>query len=191
MFTIPEQFSAVTKANFESQVAILTALTNQAFDGVAKIIDLNMNVAKTSLEESTAAAKQLLTAKDPQEFFSLSAAQAQPNAEKVLAYGRHLAAIASTTQVEFTKVAEAQIAETNRKIIALVDEASKNAPAGSENAIAFVKSAIGNANASYEQLTKTTKQAVETLEANMNTAASQFSQAAAKTGAKAAAAAKK
>ena len=41
-----------------------------------------------------------------------------------------------------------------------------------------MKSAIGNASAGYEQFTKTTKQAAEAMEANLNTAVSQFSQAA-------------
>lgn len=181
MSTFPEQFSAATKANFEAQIAMLTALTNKTFESVEKIIDLNMNVAKASLEESTATAKQILAAKDPQEFFSLTASQAQPTAEKAIAYGRHLANIASSAQAEFTKAAEEQIAETNRKVIALVEEVTKNAPAGSESAVAFVKSAIGNASAGFEQLSKTTKQAAETMEANMNTATSQFVQAAEKT----------
>ncbi len=180
MFSFQEQFSAATKTQFEAQIAMITALTAKAFESVEKVIDLNMNVAKASLEESAANVQQLLSAKDPQEFFSLTAAQAQPNAEKAVAYGRHLAGIASNAQSEFTKAAETQIAETNRKIIALVEEVSKNAPAGSENAVAFMKSAIGNANAGYEQLTKTTKQAVEAMEVNMNTAATQMTQAATK-----------
>jgi phasin family protein len=178
--TFPEQFSAATKANFEAQIAFLTAFTNKTFESVEKIIDLNMNVAKASLEESTATAKQILSAKDPQEFFSLTAAQAQPSAEKAIAYGRHLANIASSAQAEFTKAAEDQIAETNRKVIALVEEVTKNAPAGSESAVAFVKSAIGNASAGFEQLSKTSKQAAETLEANITTATNQFVQAAEK-----------
>ena len=174
MFSIPEQFSAATKANFESQVALLTSLTNKTFEGIEKFVDLNLNVAKTSLEESTATAKQLLAAKDPQEFFSLTSAHVQPNAEKVLAYGRHLATIATSTQAEFTKAAEAQIAETSRKVLSLVEEVSKNAPAGSENAVAMFKSVIGNASAGYEQLSKTGKQAAEVIEANVNTAVGQF-----------------
>lgn len=174
MFAIPEQFSAATKTNFETFFAAYSDLTNKAFEGVSKIVDLNINVAKTSLEESAAATKQLLSAKDPQEFFSLSAAQAQPSAEKALAYGRQLASITSSTQADLTKAAEAQIAETNRKVIALVDQVSKNAPAGSENVIAFVKSTIGNANAGYEQLTKTTKQAVEAMEVNVASAVNQL-----------------
>jgi phasin family protein len=181
MFSLPEEFSNATKNHFEAQMALMTSLANKAFESVEKIVDLNMNVVKASLEESTAAAHQLMAIKDPQEFMALSRAQAQPNAEKALAYGRHLASIASSTQAEFTKAAEAQIADTNRKVLSLVDEVSKNAPAGSEQMVTIMKSALGNANAGYEQLTKTTKQAVEALEGNMNSAVNQFAQAADKT----------
>lgn len=181
MFTIPEQFSNVAKANLEAQLSLLTNLTSKAFESVEKVVDLNLNVAKASLEDSSITARQLLTAKDPQEFFSLTAAQAQPTAAKAIAYGRHLAGIATSAQAELARAAEEQIAETGRKMSALVDDVSKNAPAGSENVIAIVKSAIGNANAGYEQLSKTTKQAVEVMEANMNSAVSQFAQAAEKT----------
>ncbi|HSY29347.1 MAG TPA: phasin family protein [Burkholderiaceae bacterium] len=180
MFTTPEQFSAAAKTNFEAQIAALTALTTNAFESVTKIVDLNLNAAKASFEESSANAKKLLAAKDPQEFFSLTTAQAQPNAEKAIAYGRTLAGIASSTQAEFTKAAEAHIAEHSRKAIELVDTVSKNAPAGSEQAIALVKSAIGNATAGYEQFSKTAKQATETLQANVSNSVEQFSQNAAK-----------
>lgn len=185
MFTFPEQFSTVAKANLEAQLSMFANLTSKAFESVEKVVDLNLNVAKASLEDSSIAAKQLLAAKDPQEFFSLTAAQAQPTAAKAIAYGRHLASIATSAQAEFTRAAEEQVAEAGRKVSALVDDVSKNAPAGSENVIAIVKSAIGNANAGYEQLSKTTKQAVEVMEANMNTAVSQFSQAAEKTASRA------
>ncbi len=185
MFAIPEQFSNATKANFEAQFAIFSSLTATAFEGVEKLMDLNINAAKASLEETSAATRQLLAAKDPQEFFSLSAAQAQPTAEKAISYTRQLASIAAGTQAEFNKAAEQQIADTNRKVVALVDEVSKNAPAGSENFVAAVKASIGNANAGYEQFTKTTKQAVEAIETNLNAAVSQFTQAAAKAAPKA------
>lgn len=177
MFAYQEQFSAATKAQLESQVALLSALTNKVFESTEKLIDLNLNVARASLEESAANAQQLLAAKDVQEFFSLGASQAQPNAEKAFAYGRHLFGIVSSAQTEFAKATESQILENSRKIAALVDEVGKSAPAGSENAFAILKSALGNANAGYEQLTKTTKQAVEAIEVNLNSAAAQFAQA--------------
>ncbi|MFI4939868.1 MAG: TIGR01841 family phasin [Burkholderiales bacterium] len=180
MFTTPEQFSSAAKTNVESQIAALSTLANHAYESFTKIVDLNLTAAKAAFEESSATAKKLLAAKDPQEFFTLTAAQSQPSAEKAIAYGRTLASIASSTQAEFTKAAEAQLAETSRKVIALVEDVSKNAPSGSEHAIAFVKSAIGNVHAGYEQLGKTAKQAAEVLEANVSNAVDQFSQTATK-----------
>jgi phasin family protein len=177
MFSFQEKFAEATKAHFEAQLALLNTLTAKTFEGVEKVIELNLNAAKASLEESSEATKQLLSAKDPQEFLTLSAAQAKPNAEKAAAYGRHLASIASGTQAEYTRAAEAQVAETSRRINALIEEVSKNAPPGSESAISILKSVISNANAGYEQLTKNTKQAVETLEANLNNASAQLTQA--------------
>jgi phasin family protein len=184
MSSFQEQISAATKANFENQLALLTALTGKAFESVEKVIELNMNVAKAALEESTSNARQLLAAKDPQEFIALSASQVQPNAEKATSYGREVMTIVSGLQAEVTKAAESQIGEHSRKIASLVDEVSKTAPAGSENVVAFMKTAIANANAGYEQLTKSTKQAVEAMGANMNNAAAQVSQAASKASAR-------
>ena len=180
MFAIPEQFSNATKANLESQFALLSSLTSKTFESMEKLVELNISIARSTLSDSSATARQLLSAKDPQEFFQVSAAQAQPTAEKALSYSRQLATIATGTGAEFSKAAESQIVEANRKVIALVDEVSKNAPAGSESFVAAVKTAISNANAGYEQFSKTTKQAVEAMENNMNAAMSQFSTVAAK-----------
>ena len=50
--------------------------------------------------------------------------------------------------------------------MALVDTAVKNAPAGSENAVALVKSAVAAANNAYESVQKASKQATDMAEAN-------------------------
>ena len=183
MFAFPEQFSNATKANFEAQFALLSALTSKTFESVEKLVELNISTTKAALEDSSSTARQLLAAKDPQEFFSVSAQHAQPNAEKALSYGRQLASIAADTGAEFSRTAESQIAEVNRKVISLVDEVTRNAPAGSETYVSALKTAISNANAGYEQFSKTTKQAVEAIESNMNAAVSQFTQATRKAGA--------
>jgi phasin family protein len=184
MFSFQEQISAATKSNFEAQLAMMNALTSKAFEGVEKLVELNLNTAKSALEETTSHAQHLLSAKDAQELFALNAAQAQPNAEKAVAYGRSLMSISSGLQAELAKATEAQIGEHGRKLSSFFEEVTKNAPAGSENVVAFVKQAIANANAGYEQLSRTTKQAVEAMEANMSNAAAQMSQAAGKTGAR-------
>ncbi|HVL74598.1 MAG TPA: TIGR01841 family phasin [Noviherbaspirillum sp.] len=190
MFTVPEQFSGVARANLESQLAVLTALTSKAFENLEKVADLNINAAKASIEDSASVARQLLSARDGQELITVATAQAQPTAAKAIAYTRQLAGIAASAQVELARAAEEQFAETSRKLAELVDDVAKNAPPGSENVVSIMKTAIGTANAGYEQLSKSTKQAVEVMEANMNTAVSQFAQAAEKTTTRARAAAR-
>lgn len=96
----------------------------------------------------------------------------------MLSYGRHLYEIASATQAEFAKVAEAQFEEQNKKVQALVDNVAKNAPAGSETAVAALKSALNAANTTYETVQKAAKQAVEIAETNFNAAAAVATKAA-------------
>src|ERR1044072_6245442 len=97
MFAFPEQFSNATKANLESQFALFSALTSKTFEVVEKLVDLNINTVKAALEDSSATTRQLLAVKDAQEFFAVSASQAQPAAEKALAYSRQVASIHADT----------------------------------------------------------------------------------------------
>jgi len=182
MISSTEQFSAAARSQIASQLSFTTSLTDKMMESMEKMVGLNLQAAKATLEASVNSAQKILSAKDPQEFFSLTANQAQPQAELALTYGRHLASIASSTQIELTKVAESQIAENSRKLNSLFDKASEMAPAGSESAIAIMKSALDNANSSYEQISKNTKLAVEAIESNINAAATQLSQATSKTG---------
>lgn len=174
MILTPEQVAAAQKANLET----LFGLTTKAFEGVEKLVELNLQVVKTTLAENVENAKKALSARDAQELLALQAAAVQPVAEKTLAYTRHLYEIASETQSEFAKVAEAQLAEGSKNVQALVENFAKNAPAGSESTVAIVKSAISAANNAYESVQKATKQAVEIAETNFQAAASAATKAA-------------
>ncbi|MCM0045162.1 MAG: TIGR01841 family phasin [Burkholderiaceae bacterium] len=179
MFSAADQLSHATKASIDAQLAAMSDIANKALHSVAELVELNLSTAKESLAHTSAAAQQMLSAKDAQELLNLSSAQAQPGAEKALAYGRHLASIATKAQAEFTKATETRIAETNKQVGKLIDDLSKAAPAGSENAIAMLKASVANANASYEQMVKASKQAIETLEDSLNEATRHFVPAAA------------
>ena len=92
----------------------------------------------------------------------------QPLAEKTAAYSRHLYDIASGAGAEFTKTMEVQAAEAQQKVAALVDSAAKNAPAGSESAVAMMKSTVAAAHNALESVQKAVKQATDVAEANFN-----------------------
>jgi hypothetical protein len=74
--------------------------------------------------------------------------------------------IAAATNAEVTKAVESQVADAQKKFIGLVDSASKNAPAGTENAVALVRSAVAAANNAFESVQKAAKQAADVAEAN-------------------------
>jgi len=178
MFSTTDQISNATKASIDAQLAAMSDIANKALHTVAELAELNISTAKASLEHVSAAAQQMLTAKDAQEFIQLSSAQAQPNAEKALAYTRQLANITTKAQAELTKTTEARVAETLRQLNKLIDDLAKVAPAGSENAVAALKAIIeigsSNTKAAYEQVIKASKHAIETAEDSINEAAKHF-----------------
>jgi phasin family protein len=158
-----EQIVAAQKANLET----LFELTNKAFEGVEKLVELNLQVAKTALGEAAANTQAALSVKDAQELLTLQASLLQPAAEKAAAYGRHLYDIAASTNADIGKVAEAQAAEAQQKFMTVVDTAVKNAPAGTENVVALFKSAVATTSNAYESLQKAAGQAAKVAEANI------------------------
>lgn len=108
MFSIPEQFSAATKSQIEAQLNIINNLAAKAVESAEKVIALNISTTRASVEKSSSAAKQLLEAKDPREFFSLSTGQAN-YLDNLLAYSRQLFNIATAAQADLIQSAKEQI----------------------------------------------------------------------------------
>jgi len=159
-----EQVLASQKAAAET----LFGLTHKAFEGVEKLVELNVSAAKAVLSESASHTQAVLSVKDAQELLALQAGVFQPLAEKYVSYGRHVYDIASSTGAEFTKAFEGRSAEVQKQFAGLVDNAAKNAPAGSENAVAVIKSAVAAASNAFESVQKAVKQASDVAEANFN-----------------------
>ncbi|MEO8655556.1 MAG: phasin family protein, partial [Ramlibacter sp.] len=92
-----EQVLASQKATIET----LFGLTGKAFEGVEKLVELNLTATKAALSEAAGSTQALLSVKDAQELLALQASMFQPLAEKTAAYSRHLYDIASGTGAEF------------------------------------------------------------------------------------------
>ena len=116
MFSNPEQFSAATKSQLEAQLKILNNFATTAFEGAQKVIALNLSTTKASVEKGSAAARELLAAKDPQDFFAKSTARA-PNFDGLFAYNRELFSIASKTQAELFQAAQEQLKEAGKQAV--------------------------------------------------------------------------
>ncbi len=168
MLTV-EQILAAQKANVET----LFGLTNKAFAGVEKLVELNIHASKAAIAEAADTTKAAYSVKDAQELLALQAGLFQPLAEKTASYSRHLYDIATATGAEFTTAFEAQAADGQKKFMSLVDTAAKNAPAGSETAVAVMKSAVAAANNAFDSVQKAVKQATEMAEQNFNNVSAQ------------------
>ena len=80
MFTNPEQFANATKALFEFQLETFNTLTSKTVQGVEQVIALNMSTAKSQLEDSLAAGKEISQAQDPKAALKAAADQIQQRA---------------------------------------------------------------------------------------------------------------
>jgi hypothetical protein len=67
MYTTPEQLAGANKANVET----LLTVANTAFASAERIAALNLNTARTLLEDAVVNAKSLLAAKDVQELVTM------------------------------------------------------------------------------------------------------------------------
>lgn len=163
MYVTPEQIQAAGKANVEAFLAV----ANAQFAALEKLANLNANAVKNAFDDSMTNTRALLGAKDVQELVAMQNTLAQPAVEKAIAYSKSVYELATQTNTELSKVAERRVAEWNENFVSMLDKVSKNAPAGSDVAVAAVKSMIAAANSAYDNFNKVAKQATEIAEANV------------------------
>jgi phasin family protein len=168
----PEQLFAAQKVVFET----ISGLLNKFFGGIEKLVELNLQVVKSTLTENQEITAKAFSVKDPQDLFALQASYTQSVTDKAQSYGRNVYEIISSTQGEFAAAAEAQFQQYYRETQEFVDKFAKYAPAGSETAVAawktFITTASETASTTYEAAKSATKQAVEIAESNVSAASS-------------------
>jgi phasin family protein len=164
-----EQIIAAGKTQME---AIESAM-GKAFVGMEKLVELNMAASKATMGESLSHAKAIMAVKTPQEFMTLQTAFFQPMAQKSAAYLQHVQSIATEGSAEFTQQVEAKMAEAQKAIAASMEQMVKNAPAGSEAAVAAFQSAMSNGQKAVEQTQAAIKKATATAQANFAAASEQ------------------
>lgn len=167
LYPTPENMTEAQRQNLDAMMK----LSHKAFEGVEKMVELQLNAAKASLQETAEKFNALMSVKDAQEVVALNKEMAAPNTEKALAYSRAIYDIASQTSGEVQRLVDAQIAEANKKLVDTLDEFAKTAPAGSEAVIQMMKSSLTAANSAYETANKAARQVVEMAERNLRAAA--------------------
>jgi phasin family protein len=159
-----EPFASTQKAG----LGLLYGASARAFEGLEKIVALNLQAAKATLAEGADTAQAALSAKDVQALVALQTGAVQPGFEKLSAYTKQVYDIVAETNGDIAKLAEEGTAEAQQVIIGAVDAAFKDAPAGSERAVEFMRSAVAAANSAYDTVQKAAKQVADVAEANVD-----------------------
>ncbi len=167
MSVVPQQFLANQKATVDNLLAFQEAV----FNGFEQLVDLNLKVARASLDEAVQKTQEALEVKDVQEAVSFTTGLVQPSPEKVSAYGKHVYDIVTGVQASLNRLTEEQIAQAQRQVDDTIDQLAKNAPTGSEGAVALMKSSLATANSAFESATKVARQASTAAESNITAAA--------------------
>lgn len=157
MILTQEQTTAANKANLET----LAQLSRKAFDGVEKLMELNLQVAKTLMQESVDHLQDTSKAKDVKEFLGMQANFLQPMAEKTIAYNRHLYTIANETQANLSELTKTDIQKRTAFYQNLITEVTSQTPGSSDAMVNMIKQAVSNANTAIESSQKALKQAID------------------------------
>lgn len=167
MSAVPQQIFVNQKAAVDNFLAFQEAV----FSGFEKLVDLNLKVVRASLDEAGQKAQEALEVKDVQEAVNFASGLVQPGADKFAAYGKHVYDIIAGLQSRLTKLTEEQISQVQRQLDEMIDQLAKNAPTGSEGAVALLKSSLATATSAYESAAKVARQASEAAESNIAAAA--------------------
>ena len=115
-------------ANSKASVEVALKAITSSFGNLERLTALNINTARTLLDDNVGAARAMLSAKDVRELVGLQASLAQPMVEKLAAYNRSVYEIVSQNQSEFVRMVESQIADLNKKFTSALDSAAKSTP---------------------------------------------------------------
>lgn len=163
MYQMPEQFNSVSKAGVET----LATLANTTFGGMEQLAALNLNAARTLLEQTAANSRALLAAGDVDVLRSIQASLAKADPDTLIDYSRRVYTIANQTREALSDVVDSQVSELNASLGSRLEQAVKTAPAGTDLAFNALRSALSAANTAYDTMSKAAKQANEIAEANL------------------------
>ncbi len=163
--------SATQQSLQASQKALLDnvlAMQESMFAGFEKLVDLNLKATKSALDGAAEKSKAAIELKDAQEVLAFTSSLVSP--EKLASYGKEVYDILIGVQGDISKLTEGHLAQGQQQVAEAVEQFARNAPTGSEGAVALLKSSLATATNAYESAAKAARQAASAAESNLQAA---------------------
>jgi phasin family protein len=151
MFLFSQSVTPAVRSHLDAQVAFLNDVSKSWSRSIQNIVEANIQLSQTLLEETNIASQQLLTTTHPTEAISAAASRAQPAAEKLRAYQQHLSRVVADSQVELARVAEQHVPQTSRTAKSLADEVARAASEETQNSLRTQQDTLKNFRDPFQQ----------------------------------------
>lgn len=142
---------------FQDQQAQWSAFASKALENSMKLFELNMKMAKQSLEDASQSARHLLVAKKPEEIFALDQELLQDRLNQIMNYANEIGEITSAFATELGQAAQSQMSHTYEKATKLAEDIKQ--PTSTQK---FFPQ-LGELNQGYDQWLDAGKKIVESL----------------------------
>ena len=125
MFPFSQSITPAAKNHVQAQVSFFNDFSRSLFQMAQQFSEVHLQVAQTWLEDMAATSQAMLTADKPTEVFTVTAARAQPAADRFRAYQQQLSRIAAEGQTRLVRVAGEHADETARAAREFTDEVTR------------------------------------------------------------------
>jgi phasin family protein len=159
-------FSEMSRTGFDTAAR----LTRISVDNAERVISLQLQYAKGTIEQASATAKAATGAKDVQQLLDVRTRSAENAVEWLMNYSRSFYEVASEAQSELSKLAEERMTAFQQAVTESVDQAAKSSPAGSDAAVAAIKSSLAATTAAFDTFTKAAKNVATYTDAGIRAA---------------------
>jgi phasin family protein len=145
--------SDITSATVEAAARF----TQTFMDSTERTLAVQLEYARGAIAQATLNAQAVTQAKDLSELATLRSRIAENALENLMGYSRSLYEVGAEAQAELSKLAEERMGKFQKAVADTVEQAAKNAPAGSDVAVAAIKNSLAAATTAFDSFTKAAK----------------------------------
>lgn len=154
MAEIPSQLNDLSKESVETALAFARI----AMENAERLVRLQLDAARTFVEENAAQAKALAGVTDARELAEVRAKAAEAAMQKAVDYSRQVYDMSIQTQGEMAKLMERRVSQFNDSMVAAMEQALRAAP-GSDATMAAFRSALAASTGAVSNMTRMAQQA--------------------------------
>jgi phasin family protein len=115
------------RSHLDAQVDLMNEFGQKVLDTLRQVSEINMRLARQTVEASIYASREMINAHDPAQFSQTVMQQLQMAAERLRTYQQHLLSALAGAQADLTHAAEDRMPEAGRRATAAADEMVRQA----------------------------------------------------------------